>query len=151
MTVPGEPQTDNAGAAPGAVFELDSWNCPICGESIRRNLEVCPYCGENVIQIAGRYAGLPAHRAGLILGFSIAGLATCMLGLCGVSWVPLAVAAWVMANRDLRTMQQGAMDPRGEGMTKAGKIMAIVQTCLVAVGILAYAVFFGFEFSIEAR
>jgi hypothetical protein len=50
-----------------------------------------------------------------------------------------------MANRDLRKMQQGAMDPRGEGMTKAGTIVAIVQTCMVAVGILAHAVFFGFE------
>jgi phage FluMu protein Com len=138
-----------AGPHGGSLFEGDAWNCPMCGESIRRHHEVCPFCGERVSQLDGRYAGLAPHRAGWVLGLGVAGLATCMLGVCGILGVPVAAVAWVMANRDLAKMQQGLMDPRGEGMTKAGKIVAIVQICVAVVGILFYAALFGFGFFIR--
>ncbi len=43
-----------------------------------------------------------------------------------------------MANRDLRAMQAGEMDPTGEGLTRAGKILGVIVTVLWLAGVLLY-------------
>ncbi|MED5387517.1 MAG: hypothetical protein VX793_01595 [Pseudomonadota bacterium] len=68
-----------------------------------------------------------AHRGGLVL----------TLGLLGVLlFAPIGIAAWVLGNRDLAAMRQGSMDASGEGMTLAGKILGILATVMLILGII---------------
>ena len=57
------------------------------------------------------------HRGGVILTLGL-------LGLFGL--LPLGAAAWAMANRDLDRMDDGLVDRAGEGLTRAGKVLAAV-------------------------
>lgn len=71
------------------------------------------------------------HRGGLILALGILALVVlpCTTIVCG----PMA---WTMGNADLAQMRAGTMDPSGEGMTQAGRILGIVSTALmVLVGV----------------
>ena len=43
------------------------------------------------------------------------------------------IVAWVLANSDLRAMEEGRMDPSGEGINKAGKIVAMINVILSIV------------------
>jgi hypothetical protein len=62
--------------------------------------------------------GLKPHRGGMLLAFGI--------------------LAWVMGNGDLKEMADGRMDPSGEGMTKAGKILGMIGCILHIVGFLGW-------------
>ena len=57
----------------------------------------------------------------MILVFGILGLVMCFI---------FGIVAWVMGNGDLREMAAGAMDPTGEGLTKAGKICGMISVIL---------------------
>jgi hypothetical protein len=63
----------------------------------------------------------------MILAFGILGLLVCLV---------FGIVAWVMGNGDLRAMAEGRMDPNGEGLTKAGKILGIVSVILTIIGIV---------------
>ena len=67
------------------------------------------------------------HRGGAILALGIIGLVVC--GICGI-------IAWVMANTDLAKMKAGRMDPAGESMTQAGKILGIIASVLMILGVI---------------
>ena len=67
---------------------------------------------------------LRPHRGSLILAFGILGFVTCQL---------FGVAAWVMANNDLREMDRGYMDPTGRDLTNTGRILGMVATILIVV------------------
>ena len=73
------------------------------------------------------------HRGVMILVFSI------------LSWVLscviFGIVAWILANKDLRAMEEGRMDPTGEGLTKAGKIVAIINVVVNIVGVVAALLF----------
>jgi hypothetical protein len=73
------------------------------------------------------------HRATLILVFGILGII-----MCG----PLAIAAWVMGNGDLKAMDAGTMDPSGRSTTNAGKVCGIIGTILWGLGTLAWIALF---------
>ena len=45
------------------------------------------------------------------------------------------IVAWVMGNNDLESMQRGEMDPTGEGLTKAGKIVGMINVILSIVSL----------------
>ena len=64
---------------------------------------------------------LAPNRGGMILAFGILGFLICII---------FSIIGWVMANKDLAEMAAGRMDPSGEGLTSAGKIL-----CMVAVGV----------------
>lgn len=68
----------------------------------------------------------------MLLTFGILGFVVCPI---------FAIVAWVMANGDLQEMKAGRMDPEGEGLTKAGKIISIVSLSLTAAGLLLYCFF----------
>ena len=72
----------------------------------------------------GEY-GLGPHRGGWILTLGVMSLLCCNL---------LGIAAWLMANADLRLMDNGAMDPAGRGLTVAGKVLGIIS--LVIFGLM---------------
>ena len=72
------------------------------------------------------------HRGALILAFGILGLAVCQL---------FGVAAWVMANNDLREMNRGDMDPAGRDFTTVGRILGMVSTALMVIPLLVVILF----------
>jgi len=73
------------------------------------------------------------HRGALVLTLGILGfVAAC---------APLGIVAWVMANADLREMDEGRMDPEGRGLTQAGKICGMVATLLLIAVVLAFMFF----------
>jgi hypothetical protein len=103
----------------------------MCGESIDAAAGRCRYCGEDLTAATAAGARLKAHRGGLVLAFGILGWVVCF---------PFGIAAWIMGNHDLSEMEAGRMDRAGEGLTRAGKILGIVQICLGAVALAVYGV-----------
>lgn len=73
------------------------------------------------------------HRGVMILVFAILSWLICVI---------FGIVAWVLANNDLRAMDQGLMDPTGEGLTRAGKIVAMINVILTIVGLIVGLVVF---------
>ena len=67
------------------------------------------------------------HRGVLILVFSILSWVVCLI---------FGIVAWVLANSDLRAMEEGRMDPTGEGLTKAGKIVSMISVIVSIIGLV---------------
>jgi hypothetical protein len=82
---------------------------------------------------------LKPHRGGMMLAFGILGLVCCIV---------FGILAWVMGNSDLQEMAAGRMDPSGEGMTKAGKILGMVGCGLAVLGALAWIAIMVFSFAL---
>ncbi len=82
---------------------------------------------------------LKPDRGGMLLACGILGLLCCIV---------FGILAWVMGNSDLKEMAEGRMDPEGEGMTKAGKILGIIGCVLNLLGILAGIAVFVFGIAI---
>ena len=85
----------------------------------------------NERQTEGRARLTPAfpiksHRGGLIVTCAVIGLFVC---------APVCIAAWSMANADLREMDAGLMDPSGRSQTNLGLSVARIGTLLWIVGI----------------
>jgi hypothetical protein len=53
-----------------------------------------------------------------------------------VCCIIFGILAWVMGGGDLKEMAEGRMDPSGEGLTKAGKILGIVGCVLAILGLI---------------
>ena len=70
---------------------------------------------------------LEPHRGTLILVLGILGLVVCPI---------TGIFAWVMGNEDMKKIRAGRMDPEGEGITQAGRIMGIIASALMIIGIL---------------
>ena len=81
----------------------------------------------------GPVQNLQPHRGVLILVFGILAWVICVI---------FGIVAWVMANSDLRAMQEGRMDPTGEGLTKAGKIVGMINVILSIVAIPVVIILF---------
>ena len=67
------------------------------------------------------------HRGVLILVFSILSWVVCVI---------FGIVAWVLANSDLQAMEEGRMDPTGEGLTKAGKIVSMISVIVSIIGLV---------------
>ncbi len=76
----------------------------------------------------GRSSGgrLEPHRGVLILVFGILGLVFCII---------FAIFAWIWGNEDMAKIRAGRMDPEGEGMTQAGRVLGIIGCCLLILGL----------------
>jgi len=64
------------------------------------------------------------HRGVLILALAIAGFFIS----CGLT----SPFAWWMGRADMQKIRTGTMDPSGESMTRAGHLLGIVGTLMVA-------------------
>ena len=81
-----------------------------------------------------------AHRGGMILALGIIGLVIPATALvCG----PLA---WIMGNADLAEIREGRMDPSGEAMVQAGRVLGMISTFFVVVVLLLFLTCIGFAF-----
>lgn len=66
------------------------------------------------------------HRATLVLVLGILSLLICQ---------PLGIVAWIMGNTDLKQMAAGTMDPSGKDTTNIGRILGIIASALLILGI----------------
>jgi hypothetical protein len=62
------------------------------------------------------------HRGAMVLTLGILSLV-----ICGF----LGPVAWTMGNNDLSAMRSGRMDPSGEGLTQAGRILGIISSVML--------------------
>jgi hypothetical protein len=74
-----------------------------------------------------------ASQASTALVISIIGLVCCQV---------LGVVAWVMANNELEGIKAGRRNPANEGTASAARIIGIVGTVLLGLGILAAILLF---------
>jgi hypothetical protein len=92
---------------------------------------------------------LTPHRGTAILVLGIVGLVIGLFGsiCCGIFGIAgciCGIIAWVMANKDLKEMAAGRMDPSGRGMAQAGKICGIISVILAIVMFIISLLFLGF-------
>ena len=73
------------------------------------------------------------HRGTLILVFGILGII-----VCGI----FAPIAWIMGNADISEIRAGTMDPSGEQLTNIGRILGMVGTILIVLGMCMGLAFF---------
>ncbi|HEY4607408.1 MAG TPA: DUF4190 domain-containing protein [Acidimicrobiia bacterium] len=60
-----------------------------------------------------------------------------VLGILGiVCCAPLAIVAWIMANNELEGIRAGRRNPANEGTANASRILGIVGTVLIAIGVV---------------
>jgi hypothetical protein len=60
-----------------------------------------------------------------------------VLGILGlVCCAPLGIAAWVMGNKELEAIDAGLRNPENRGTANAGRIIGIVATALLGVGLI---------------
>ena len=76
--------------------------------------------------------GLESHRGTLILILGILSLTLCTLFT--------GIPAWIMGKGDLEKIRTGMMDPKGEGMSKAGMICGMI-CCIISAVSLAIVLF----------
>ena len=68
----------------------------------------------------------------MILTFSILSWVACFI---------FGIVAWSMASADLKEMQAGRMDPSGESLTNAGRIVAMIHLIMSAAILGLYVLF----------
>jgi hypothetical protein len=51
----------------------------------------------------------------------------------------IGIAAWVMGDGDLKRFENGEMDPAGRDLTKAGRILGMVNAAIAALYLLIAA------------
>ena len=62
-----------------------------------------------------------------------------VLGILGViCCAPLGIAAWIMGNKELEAIDAGRRNPENRGTANAGRIIGIVATVLLGLGILFF-------------
>ncbi|MCC5828508.1 MAG: DUF4339 domain-containing protein [Phycisphaeraceae bacterium] len=81
----------------------------------------------------GHSGHIKPDRGGVVLTFGILSLMVCFV---------FGIVAWTMANTDLQEMAAGRMNPSGEGMTKAGKILGIISVVLAVIPLGIFIIVF---------
>jgi hypothetical protein len=82
------------------------------------------------------------HRGGLIL---VLGILSIVIPIAGLVMGPIA---WILGNQDMTAIQDGRMDPEGEGTTNAGRICGIIGTILDVVRCFGCCFYFLFVMAI---
>ena len=60
-----------------------------------------------------------------------------VLGILGiVCCAPLAVVVWIMANNEIEGIRAGRRNPANEGTANASRILGIVGTVLLGIGLI---------------
>jgi hypothetical protein len=73
-----------------------------------------------------------ASQASTALVLSIVGLVCCQV---------LGIVAWIMANNELQAIKAGRRNPANEGTASAARIIGIVTTVLLGIGIILGIIF----------
>lgn len=73
-----------------------------------------------------------------------------VLGILGIICCgPLGIAAWIMGNNELEAIDSGRRNPEGRSTANAGRIMGIIASVLMILGVLFFVglIIFGVSFS----
>ncbi len=62
-----------------------------------------------------------------------------VLGIVGIIFSIVGPIAWIMANGELRAINEGRRDPANASTANTGKVLGIIGTVLLVVGVLAVA------------
>ncbi len=62
-----------------------------------------------------------------------------VLGIVGIIFPIVAPIAWILARQELRAIEEGRRDPANASTANTGKILGIVGTVLLILGLLAMA------------
>ena len=66
-----------------------------------------------------------------------------VLGILSLICLPiLGPVAWVIANTEIRAIDEGRRDPTNRGTAVAGKVLGIIGTVLIALALLVFGFFF---------
>ena len=89
------------------------------------------------------------HRGAMILTFGILSLVGAILFalFCGIFCVITAIfggLAWTMGGQDLEEIRTGRMDPDGESLVTAGRILGLVGAIISGLVLLMFCVVIGF-------
>ncbi|MFB3894755.1 MAG: DUF4190 domain-containing protein [bacterium] len=137
--------------------------CSSCGTQVDNNAQFCPHCGTKFVQIPTAVvspeplspppvssvpgtAPIPTPSIpGKASGQAITSLVLGILGLicCGI----LAPIAWILGSSELSKINTGISSPEGKGYATAGKILGIIGTVLLVLGMLWAILWIGFAFS----
>jgi hypothetical protein len=99
-------------------------DCPKCGMINPPEAQRCD-CGYDFFSLKSERSFLGSHRPHRGQTHLWTGIAS--LFVCGFILGPMTA---ISATRDLRAIANGAMDPAGEGLTRAGQILGIAGTIL---------------------
>jgi hypothetical protein len=97
---------------------------PAEGMAVKTRNEVTRWDDEP--EVVERGIPIQPHRAGTIS----------LLGVVGMIFPILGIAAWVMGSHDLDLMRQGRMDQSGKAETRFGVTLGILSTILMVIGLL---------------
>jgi hypothetical protein len=73
-------------------------------------------------------------KATTVLVLGILGIVICSI---------LAPIAWYMGNEEVRAIDAGRRDPSNRGTANAGRILGIVGTVLMGIGLIVLVIFLG--------
>jgi hypothetical protein len=93
------------------------------------------------VSVSSFQAGSRAVRQQLVHNGAILphrGPVALVLGIIGLVFPPLALAAWIVGDADLRAIAYGRMDATGLSMTASGRTLGMIAS-LVYSGIIAIA------------
>jgi hypothetical protein len=116
--------------------------CPSCHEMIPQSAAYCRFCGEEVTPRKDQWDSLrrdcEPHRGGLILALGVIGLVASFLYIFALVGLPLSIAAWTMAETDLKRIKARTMDPEGKANTQAGKVCGIFGTLIGSLWVMVF-------------
>jgi hypothetical protein len=129
--------------------------CPGCGKRVSWDVLRCPFCLEELEPELPPQVSQPPparrdwlrHRGPLLLTWGNVSLAfgaaaLCTIGVAAVIGVPLGIAVWAVAQRDLQEMQAGRMDPDGQRSTENARTSGMIGTLLGLLFGGIYALFY---------
>lgn len=67
-----------------------------------------------------------------------------VLGIVSLLVGPLGIFAWMVGADCLRAIRDGKMDPSGESLARAGRLLGIIALCMFTVKATTLAVLFAF-------
>jgi predicted Zn finger-like uncharacterized protein len=133
----------------------DLRRCPKCDRMVFRDDRRCNFCDTRLPRDEDEDEDNPRrrrqfrrdtvpHRGGFVLTMGIISLAILPCYMCYIL-APLfsligiicGIVAWVCGSNDLKKIQEGTIDPEGEGNTQAGYICGIIGTSINALILLA--------------
>ncbi|HEY1860514.1 MAG TPA: DUF4190 domain-containing protein [Gemmataceae bacterium] len=124
--------------------------CPKCDAPNPLRTQRCGHCGVELDTADERWErrgvrrDSEPHRGQTVITMGVisvvcGGISMMGCPLLSVFGLGLGIPTWVMGHRDLKKMQAGVMDPRGEAQTRSGWVCGIVGTILSILGLLVLA------------
>jgi hypothetical protein len=137
--------------------------CSSCGTQIDNHAQFCPNCGTKFVQLPAAPASEAAPPPPAVAPVpvtaqipspsipekassqAVTALVLGILGLicCGI----MAPIAWILGSSELKKINARISSAEGKGYATAGKILGIIGTIFLILGILWVILWFGLAFS----